>query len=77
MGFDPLEKENILQNLKDAGCTPEFVKAFMELVEEGRRDAQLKMLFDHRQRLLDRIHENQRRLDCLDYLKYQIQQKVG
>ncbi len=65
----------ILQNLKDAGCSDETVDAFMTLQEEGDYKEQIKLLSDHRKHLLDKLHRNQRRIDCLDYLIYQMEQK--
>lgn len=63
----------VLQNLKDAGCSRETVEQFMRLEEEGRTEEQIMLLSRHRSKLLDRIHKEEKRIDCLDYLVYQIQ----
>ncbi len=65
----------VIQNLKDAGCGDECVEQFLSLEEEGRTQEQLKLLCAHRRQLLDRVHEEEKRITCLDYLVYQIQKK--
>lgn len=65
--------QKIIQNLKDAGCNSKTVEQFIGLGEEGKTKEQLHLLALHRQRLLDRLHRNEKRIDCLDYLVYQMQ----
>ncbi len=67
--------QKMIQNLKDAGCDPKTVEQFMELGEEGKTKEQLHLLSVHRRRILDRLHREEKRLDCLDYLVYQMQKK--
>lgn len=62
----------VVQNLEDAGCDGDTVKQFMELVEAGEEKAQLKLLEKHRSVLLDKLHINERQIDCLDYLIFQM-----
>ena len=65
----------LVQNLEDAGCTEEFIRRFLESRKEGNRDKQKRLLAGQRCRLLDDVHENQKRLDCLDYLIYEIKKE--
>ncbi|HJD24562.1 MAG TPA: hypothetical protein H9694_10550 [Firmicutes bacterium] len=65
----------VVQNLKDAGCDAKTVKRFMELAEEGKTGEQLDLLAGHRRCLLERVHREEKRIDCLDYLVYQIRKK--
>lgn len=39
----------------------------------------LKLLSSHRRLLLDRLHKDQKQIDCLDYMVYQLekQAKIG
>ena len=67
----------VYQNLKDAGCEKQCVEEFLALEQEGKRREQLKLLELHRQKLLDRVHEEERQIDCLDYLVYQMQKSSG
>lgn len=65
-------ESQIVQNLKDAGCTDDFIQAFMENLEQGRMADGEKLLRKHRRFLLDNTHEWQKKIDCLDYLMYQM-----
>ena len=65
----------VLQNLKDAGCTDEMVEEFMALQDNDEEEQQLRLLSSHRKHLLDRLHREERQIDCLDYLICQIQKK--
>ena len=60
----------IRQNLIDAGCGQELIKKFMEDFKHGRTAEELKLLAAHRRKLLDELHREQKRIDCLDYLVY-------
>lgn len=66
-------EESIIQNLKDAGCSSDIIEDFMEDMREDRTSSGLQILREHRRFLLDSLHENQRMIDNLDYLIYQIQ----
>ena len=63
----------VLQNLKDAGCDDEVVKTFMELAETGEKQKQYRLLEKHRRDLLEKVHNRERQIDCLDYLVFQSQ----
>ena len=40
----------------------------------GNQKDQLRLLEKHRKFLLERVHKEEKRIDCLDYLVYQISQ---
>lgn len=63
------------QNLEDAGCGPETVRRCMALAQEGECAGLMRILARHRQALLDEVHRNERRIDCLDYLVYAIEKR--
>lgn len=65
----------VIQNLKDAGCDLETTERFLALEQAGQTREQLKLLSVHRKRLLDKVHEEERRIDCLDYLVYQVKRE--
>ena len=65
----------VLQNLKDAGCTDEMVEKFMALQDSDDEEQQIRLLSGHRKNLLERLHRDEKRIDCLDYLLYQMQNK--
>lgn len=62
----------LTQNLVDAGCSETEQMQFLQLEREGRRPEQLRLLRAHRAALLERLHADQRQIDCLDYLIYQM-----
>lgn len=72
MNTEEKNEQLLLRNLKDAGCNAEMIARFFELQSTGNRHEQLKLLFSHREDLLQKLHKSQNRLDCLDYLIYDI-----
>ena len=67
--------EAVMQNLKDAGCDAETVKKFFALEREGKTKEQLRLLSQHRERLLGRVHRDEKRITRLDYLVYQMRKR--
>lgn len=68
-------KEDVVQNLKDAGCDEEKIKCFMEYVKHGNIIRGLALLEEHRRFLLEQVHLEERQISCLDYLVYKIKQE--
>lgn len=64
--------EKTFRNLLDAGCNRDFADNFFDT---GDKQKKLKLLSCHRCSLLDKIHELQKQLDCLDYLIYSMKNK--
>ena len=71
------EADAIIQNLRDAGCSASTISDFMENIEGGRLAEGLKLLAVHRRSLLDHLHKEQKRIDCLDYLVWQMEKPKG
>lgn len=67
-------QQQLLQNLQDAGCTDQMIQQYFRLREAGRTKEQICLLFRHRATLLDRLHQDQKQIDCLDYLIFQIRE---
>ena len=67
--------QSVIQNLKDAGCDTQCVDQFLTINKKKKTQEQLKLLSAHRQQLLARVHKEEKRIDCLDYLVYQIQKE--
>ena len=63
----------VLQNQKDAGCTDEMVEKFMALQDSDDEEQQIQLLSGHRKHLLEKLHREEKQIDCLDYLLYQMQ----
>ncbi len=64
---------SVLQNLIDAGCDDQTTESCMACFNEGDMAKMLPALAAHRQTLLEKLHREQKRIDCLDYLVYTIQ----
>lgn len=69
--------DTVERNLKDAGCDETLVKEFIILIKTGERKRQLRMLEKHRSNLLEEIHKNEKKIECLDYLVCQMEKKMG
>ncbi len=61
--------EKTLANLRDAGCDEALVAELEALPSPCARLCRLKT---YRRALLAEIHDGQKRLECLDYLIYQL-----
>lgn len=66
-----MNKDLIIQNLKDAGCEQNLIDEFLKL----EKSAQFSLLAKHRSNLLEELHKNQKQIDCLDYLIFNLKQK--
>ena len=70
------DKQAILrENLKDAGCDPDMIRNCEILAQSEKQGELMRVLSQHRRALLDAVHENERRIDCLDYLVYQLEKQ--
>ena len=70
------DKQAILrENLKDAGCDLDMIRRCEVLVQSAKQGELIQVLSLHRRVLLDVVHKNERRIDCLDYLIYQIEKQ--
>lgn len=67
--------ESIIQNLKDAGCDAEMIEKFVADLQKGKEVNNLKLLAGHRKKLLESLHKDQKCIDCLDYLVYQMKKE--
>lgn len=65
-------KQEIIQNLIDAGCESDMIDGCMQNIANGKKDELLKCLENHRVTLLHKVHENEKQIDCLDYFIFQI-----
>ena len=69
-------EEAIVRNLRDAGCDRRNIEAFLQELQNGQKSAGFKRLEAHRKTLLARLHQEQKCIDCLDYLIYQLKKNV-
>lgn len=60
---------SIIDNLRDAGCSEELIEQYT-YADSGC--ARICLLKQYRRELLENIHSEQKKLECLDYLIYQL-----
>lgn len=65
-------QEEIIQNLRDAGCNDSVIADYLKYDECKCCNMLLCILNKQRNKLLENIHKEQKKLDCLDYLIYKI-----
>ena len=58
----------IRRNLSDAGCGVPLIEKFLLL-------EQYRLLSQHRLSLLEALHQDQYKIDCLDYLVYAMEKE--
>lgn len=66
-------REAVRQNLIDAGCGEDTIERFFE---SGDSSGKLRVLQAYRRQLLDSFHQDAKRIDCLDYLIYEIERST-
>ena len=76
MASQTLLVEDVSQLLQDAGCTEEFTRQFLSTMETGSVQAPLQLLRTQRRCQLDRLHEEEKKLDRLDYLRYALEKQL-
>ena len=65
-------KADVVQNLRAAGCSEDTILSFIDSYQAGRQKESLRILEAHRRTLLDVVHAEERKIDCLDYLTYEM-----
>ena len=70
-------QDAVVKNLEDAGCSPDVISKFLTCRDAGRIRDSLRVLALHRASLLDELHASQDKLNCLDYLIYQIREGMN
>lgn len=73
--YNFLSNEKIKENLIDIDCDENQINSFIEYLEEDNLNKMFKLLKIHRYNILDKIHVEQRKLDHLDYLVYQLKKE--
>lgn len=71
------KKQMLYQNLRDAGCQEQFIEESIVLYENNEKKKLNDQLFVYRKLLLHDLHKVQNKIDCLDYLIYQLTNQQG
>ena len=72
MGEGRITVQDLILNLKAAGFEPDTIENYVSCWKAGRIGEQMKLLSAQRINLLDQVHQQEKQIDCLDYLVYQI-----
>lgn len=67
-----MTKDDILQNLKDAGCDSTIIDRIIILLDSDDKASVLNLLVKHRIGILDLLHKEQKKIDCLDFLVFNL-----
>lgn len=74
--MEPYRSEDaITQNLKDAGCGQATIQIFLADLHGGEAPNGIQLLENHRRALLDILRREQKRIGCLDYLLFMLQNR--
>ncbi|MCD7716259.1 MAG: hypothetical protein LUI39_07390 [Lachnospiraceae bacterium] len=68
-------EEAIIQNMKDAGRDDACIQEFLLEYRQGEKKKCDMFLSRHRRGLLEQLHQEQKKIDCLDYLRYQMKRQ--
>ena len=68
--------EDITQLLQEADCSDEFIQEFLAALDTENVKNQLSLLRTQRSRQLSRLHEEEKKLDRLDYLRYKLEKQL-
>ena len=68
--------EDVTQLLQEADCSDEFIQAFLAAMDTENVKNQLSLLRTQRGRQLNRLHEEEKKLDRLDYLRYKLEKQL-
>lgn len=65
----------IMQCLCDAGCCEDTSCRFLEYESDSRTDDQIRLLARQRREIMERLHSDQKKVDCIDYLILKLRQR--
>lgn len=67
--------QDLILNLEAAGLDALQVEEYLSYWKTENTAQQLQLLSRHRAALLDRVHQMEKQIGCLDYLVYRIQRR--
>ena len=65
----------LIENLQDAGGDTKIVIEFSELLEKKQIEKVFILLSKYRNSLLESLHKNQKEIDILDYLIFDLKKQ--
>ena len=67
-----MDMKEILEGLFDAGCSMDDIEQYRQCMEKNDINRGMKLLEKCRKECLITLHDQQRKIDTLDYEAYQI-----
>lgn len=77
MSRDPIALEDVTQLLQEGGCSSEFIQKFQIAMETKPAKELLHMLRGQRNLQLERLHEEGKKLDQLDFLRDMLEKQLS
>ncbi len=77
MNCDPIVLEDVTQLLQEGGCSIEFIQKFRVAMETKPPKDLLCMLRSQRNLQLERLHEEGKKLDQLDFLRDMLEKQLS
>lgn len=74
--LNTLTYEDITQLLQETDCSDEFSQQFLAAMKAENVKNQLHLLRAQRSRQLERLHEEENKLDQLGYLRYILEKQL-
>lgn len=65
----------IRRNLSDAGCDSSLIEKFLCLEQDQNRKEQYRLLSRYKASLLEELHQEQYKIDCLDHMVYTMEKE--
>lgn len=69
-----MESHEIEKALIDLNCDKETIEKALEYSRTQNKKEQIKLLVDLRKKLLDAVHDDEKKISIIDYLLYRIRQ---
>ena len=70
-----MTEEQLIQCLKDAGCDKKTITCCCSSLSQDEKQRLEQLIKKHRCELVCKMHEDQKMIDCLDYLMYQLKKE--
>ena len=68
--------EETVKCLKDCGCDERTEEQFLAYEKEDRTKDQIRLLNKSRRSLMDDLHKSQKKVDCIDFIIRELEQKM-
>lgn len=68
-------EEEIVTNMRDAGCSEKEIADFITLMKNGNEKQAFRILSRHREKLIENLHLARECIGCIDYLTYRMEQE--